>query len=182
MAQRSSSWRGSFGCWNGVSDTQAKRRHPGRGRPISRVGRRVSPSRGERHGLCFGPGATGGRPNIMFPYLLWILFGGIVGWASTLLRGRGSAGHPTINVAAGVIGATIGGCAHDRVSPEASIVSPISLFFVLVAATAFVAVALLVQQHRAKLAGARCSREAHPSVASAHPEVCQPWSTQRTRT
>lgn len=85
----------------------------------------------------------------MFPYLLWILFGGIVGWASTLVRWRATSGDPTINVATGIMGATIGGCAHDRVVPAASMASPTSLLFVLLAATAFVSVALVVQRRRA---------------------------------
>ena len=54
----------------------------------------------------------------MLPYLLWILFGGIVGWLATLLPRGPRQRSPVVNVVAGVFGSTMGGCVYDQAARD----------------------------------------------------------------
>jgi uncharacterized membrane protein YeaQ/YmgE (transglycosylase-associated protein family) len=85
----------------------------------------------------------------MITFILWILFGAVVGWLASLVMARDGQQGALGNIIVGVLGATIGGFLFNReVAP--SVFSLGSLLTAFIGAVLLLAIVNLVQRGRVR--------------------------------
>ncbi|MCK6591370.1 MAG: GlsB/YeaQ/YmgE family stress response membrane protein [Polyangiaceae bacterium] len=85
----------------------------------------------------------------MITFIMWILFGAIVGWLASLVMARDAQQGTLGNIIVGILGATIGGFLFSRdVAP--SVFSLGSLLTAFVGAVVLLAIVNLVQRGRVR--------------------------------
>lgn len=85
----------------------------------------------------------------MITFILWIVFGAVVGWLASLVMARDSQQGALGNIIVGILGATVGGFLFNReVAP--SVFSLGSLLTAFIGAVLLLAIVNLVQRGRVR--------------------------------
>jgi uncharacterized membrane protein YeaQ/YmgE (transglycosylase-associated protein family) len=85
----------------------------------------------------------------MITFILWILFGAVVGWLASLVMARDAQQGTLGNIIVGVLGATVGGFLFNReIAPN--VFSLGSLLTAFIGAVLLLAVVNLVQRGRVR--------------------------------